>query len=95
MEPLERDKWLQDDADLKDILRPEKAIKYYPVIIKASSAGTLETLIREVENFSPHLHLIDYGIGPISEGDLQNASVLGAVIFGFNVGLHPSIEKKA
>ena len=44
---------------------------------------------------APHLHLIDYGVGPITEGDLQNASVMGAVIFGFNVGLHPPVETKA
>jgi len=65
------------------------------VILKSSSAGTLETLIKEVENIAPHLHLIDYGIGPISEADLKNASALGAVIFGFNVGLHPPVELKA
>jgi len=95
MEPLERNIFLQERADLKEILRPESAVKHYPVIIKASSAGTLETLIKEVEKVAPHLHLIDYGIGPITEGDMQNASVMGAVIFGFNVGLHPPVEKKA
>jgi translation initiation factor IF-2 len=82
-------------ADLKELLRPELAVKYYPVILKSSSAGTLETLISEVEKVAPHLHLIDYGVGPITEADLRNASAMGAVIFGFNVELHPPVEMKA
>lgn len=94
MDPLEREKSLKEKAELKEILRPESAIKHYPMIIKASSVGTLETLIREVEKAAPHLQLIDFGIGPISEADLRNAAKMGAVIFGFDVGIHPPIENK-
>ncbi len=101
MDPEEREKYLEDKNQLKDILRPdseEKGMKHYPLIIKASSAGTLETLITEVEKIMGDHHslqLIDFGIGAITEGDMQNAATSGAVIFGFDVGIHPPIEKKA
>jgi translation initiation factor IF-2 len=99
MTPEERKKYLDEKNQLKEIFRTEDLMyKHYPLIIKASSAGTLETLIHELDKRfrnSSTLQLIDYGIGPISEGDMANAVKTEAVIFGFDVGCHPPVEKKA
>ncbi len=43
------------------------------MIIKASTAGTLETLLKEVEkHIHSHnrVHILDYGVGPITEADM-------------------------
>jgi translation initiation factor IF-2 len=65
-------------------------------MIKASTAGTLEALLREAErvignNF--RVDIIDYGVGAITEGDLLKAKQSGAVIFGFDVPCQPPIER--
>lgn len=44
MSDNEREKYTEEREKVKDVLRDE-VVKHYPIIIKASSAGTLETLI--------------------------------------------------
>jgi hypothetical protein len=44
--PLERAKYLEEKRKLMELLRGEEA-KRFPIIVKASSAGTLETLLLE------------------------------------------------
>jgi len=48
MEEEELEKYKEDKQKLKEVFRDEE-IKHYPIIIKASSAGTLETLLNEAD----------------------------------------------
>jgi Translation-initiation factor 2 len=43
---------------LKEVYRDEE-IKHYPIIIKASSAGTLETLLKETEKLIKGIYRIN------------------------------------
>jgi translation initiation factor IF-2 len=62
---------------LKEVYRDED-VKHYPVILKASSAGTLETLLTEAEKVvgqnNYRISIIDYSVGPVTEGDMTNAA---------------------
>lgn len=46
-------------------------------MIKASSAGVLETLLKEAEKVvgtqNYRISIIDYSVGPITEGDMNSA----------------------
>ncbi len=78
---------------MKEVFRDED-IRHYPIILKASTAGVLETLISETEKLINGLYrvnVIDYSVGPITEGDLTNAAQTGAVIFGFDVPCNPIV----
>ena len=60
---------------MKEVFRDED-IRHFPLIIKASTAGTLETLLQEADKFIKgvyRINVIDYSVGPITEGDLNNA----------------------
>lgn len=52
-------------------------LKHYPIMIKASSAGVLETLLKEAEKVvgtqNYRISIIDYSVGPITEGDMNSA----------------------
>lgn len=82
---------------MKEIFRDED-VKHFPLIIKASTAGTLETLLKETEKITLgvyRINIIDYSVGPITEGDLANAASTGAVIVGFDVPATTIVQKSA
>ncbi len=41
------------------------------------------------------INVIDYSVGPITEGDLSNAASTGGVIFGFDVSCNPVVSKSS
>lgn len=97
MSEHERLKYQEDKLKLKEVFRDED-VKHFPVIVKASTAGTLETLLSEVDKMIKgiyRINVIDYSVGPITEGDLSNAAQTGAVIFGFDVTCNPIVTKSA
>ena len=44
-------------------------------------------------NGTYRLSILDYGVGPVTESDIQNALLTGAVIFGFDVDCKLPVEK--
>lgn len=60
-----------------------------PILIKADVLGTIEAIEHELNNFTSEricVRVIDTGVGPISESDVQNVSATkDAIIVGFNV----------
>ncbi len=93
-----RQKYEQDRLKLKEVYRDEE-VKHYPIILKASSAGTLETLLTEAEKVvgsnNYRISIIDYSVGPVTEGDMSNAQQSGAIILGFDVPCSPMVVKSA
>ena len=68
------------------------------MIIKAASAGALETVLKEIQKTiisSDKISIIDSGVGPISESDIKNAEHSEAFIFGFNVPASDVVQRKA
>jgi translation initiation factor IF-2 len=97
MEDEERVKYQEEKLKLKEVFRDED-VKHFPIIIKASTAGTLETLLQETEKLikgTYRVNVIDYQVGPITEGDLSNAHQTGAIILGFDVACTPMVAKGA
>jgi Translation-initiation factor 2 len=75
MDEEERKQYQEEKLKLKEVFRDED-VKHYPIIIKASTAGVLETLLKETDKFIKGIYrvnVIDYSVGPITEGDLSNA----------------------
>ena len=75
MSEEEKSEYIDEKQKLQEVLRNDN-LKYYPLIIKASTAGTLETLLKEAEKVIAGLNrvqIIDFGVGPVTEGDMQHA----------------------
>jgi len=75
MDDDERTRYQEEKLKLKEVFRHED-VKHFPLIVKASTAGTLETLLQETDKLIKGLYrvnVIDYSVGPITEGDLNNA----------------------
>lgn len=97
MSEQEKLKYQEEKLKLKEVFRDED-VRHFPIILKASTAGTLETLMQEVEKVIKgiyRINVIDYSVGPITEGDLSNASSTGGVIFGFDVSCNPIVTKSS
>lgn len=93
MDDQEKAKYTEEKMKLKEVFRDED-IKHFPIILKASTAGVLETLLTETDKLIRGLYrvnIIDYQVGPITEGDLTNAAQTGAVVFGFDVPCNPMV----
>jgi translation initiation factor IF-2 len=61
---------------LREAFRNEE-IKHFPIMIKASTAGALETLIKETERVIYgvyRINIIDASVGPLSEADITAAA---------------------
>lgn len=71
---------------------------HQPIILKAPSSGTLETVLKEVNKTimsTDRISIIDSGVGPITEADVTVAEQAGAFIFGFNVPVSDTAERRA
>ena len=77
MDPESRSQYEQERQQLKEVYRDED-VKHFPIMLKASSAGTLETLLQEAEKIvgqnNYRISIIDYSVGPVTEGDMTNAA---------------------
>ena len=92
LEELDEDEAMQKQAEkakLKALFRQDDDdVKYYPLIIKANQAGSLETLLTEtVKIIGQHwqVSILESSVGPITEADITQAQSTGAVIIGFDV----------
>ena len=97
MDDNERKQYQEERLKLKEVFRDED-VKHFPLIIKASTAGVLETLLKETDKHIKGIYrvnVIDYSVGPITEGDLSNAAQTGAVILGFDVAAAPTVVRSA
>lgn len=86
----------KEKARVRDLFRDD-SVGYCPIMIKASQAGALETLLAEAEkiignNFK--ISIVDTGVGPLTEKDLATASQTGAIIFGFDIPVPPGVQSK-
>ncbi|CAG9863584.1 unnamed protein product [Phyllotreta striolata] len=67
------------------------------ILIKADVDGTLEAILNVVDTYESNLckiELINYGIGSISENDIELAETFNGIIYGFNVDLPQNLKNK-
>ena len=76
MDDDEMIKYNMEKTMLREAFRNEE-IKHYPIMIKASTAGALETLIKETERViygTYRINIIESSVGPLSEADITAAA---------------------
>ena len=102
MEEMDEDELLAaqaEKAQLKAMFREDdNESNYFPIIIKANQAGSLETLLTETTKIiGQHyqVSILESGVGPISEADINQATSTGATIIGFDVPCSQTNIKKA
>lgn len=96
MDESEINRMEREKARVRDLFRDD-SVGYCPIVIKASQAGALETLLAEAQkiignNFK--INVVDTGVGPLTERDLATASQTGAIIFGFDVAVPPNLQNR-
>lgn len=96
-EPVEEN----DLAFLADLLadaKTEDEIKFLNVVLKTDSQGTLEAATHELVNLNDEevqIKVIDSGVGPITERDVQTAKAARAVVLGFQVDVPKKVSDLA
>ena len=70
----------------------------YPIILKADTQGSLEAIeqvLQTIQSDEIVLKIIQKGVGPITEKDIQTAQTAKATVYGFNVYPTQSAEQLA
>lgn len=61
------------------------------VIIKADVHGSVEAILDVFDTFDAsnlcHLNIVHYGVGPVTDGDIELAKTFNAIIYGFSIQL--------
>ena len=66
----------------------EAGVQEFPILVKADVQGSAEAIVQALEklgNDEVSARIVHYGVGGISESDVQLATASRAVIMGFNV----------
>jgi len=76
----------------------EGELKELPVLVKADVQGSAEAIVQalgKLGNDEVRARVIHYGVGGVSEPDVQLAAASGAVILGFNVRANKQAREAA
>ena len=76
-----------DQMSMENILDQREKLK---LILKADVNGTLEAILQNIDQES--VTLLAYGIGPITENEVELARTAGALIIGFDVKTPKSVK---
>uniref|UniRef100_A0A7N8X0S1 Translation initiation factor IF-2, mitochondrial n=1 Tax=Mastacembelus armatus TaxID=205130 RepID=A0A7N8X0S1_9TELE len=70
-----------------------------PVIIKGDVDGSVEAILNVVDSYDAQqqceLEVVHFGIGDVSENDVNMADTFAGSIYGFNVGASSSVQQLA
>ncbi|XP_051939901.1 translation initiation factor IF-2, mitochondrial isoform X2 [Hippocampus zosterae] len=70
-----------------------------PLVIKADVDGSLEAILNIVDSYDAEhqcrLDVVHFGIGDVSENDLNMAETFGGSVYGFNVAASKAIRQAA
>ncbi|KAH0568056.1 translation initiation factor IF-2, mitochondrial isoform X1 [Cotesia glomerata] len=88
-EPGPRKKEIQDDDGIPRL----------NVLVKGDVVGSVEAILDVFDTYGDenrcHLDVVHYGIGPVSEDDVELAKAFDAIIYTFNVNAPKKIEELA
>lgn len=82
-------------ASLINSAKTEEEIKYLNVVLKTSTAGTMEAVTEQLENLDSDkvkVKVILSGVGKISEKDIQAAKAAYGIVIGFQVQPEKSVR---
>ncbi|XP_072743834.1 mitochondrial translation initiation factor 2 [Anoplolepis gracilipes] len=69
------------------------------IIIKGDVAGSVEAILDVFNTYGSddkcRLSIVHYGVGPVTETDLQIAEAFNAIIYSFNVGTMKDLKEEA
>uniref|UniRef100_A0A8C6EQM2 Translation initiation factor IF-2, mitochondrial n=1 Tax=Marmota marmota marmota TaxID=9994 RepID=A0A8C6EQM2_MARMA len=95
MKYLER----KEQRPLKPKEKIERDSNVLPLIIKGDVDGSVEAILNIMDTYDAshecQLDLVHYGVGDISENDVNLAETFDGVIFGFNVNVSNVIQQSA
>jgi translation initiation factor IF-2 len=99
MDEEEKNEYDANQSMIKQLFRndSEDIQQYYPIIIKAKESGVLETLLTETNKIIRGVYqitIVQTGVGPINEADLNAAIATGATILGFDIPVPGPIEAR-
>ncbi|KMQ95956.1 translation initiation factor if- mitochondrial [Lasius niger] len=79
--------------------RPDDGIPTINIIVKGDVAGSVEAILDVFNTYGSddkcRLSIVHYGVGPVTETDLQIADAFGAIIYPFNVGVMKDLKEEA
>ncbi|XP_069350241.1 translation initiation factor IF-2, mitochondrial [Eulemur rufifrons] len=89
----------KEQKPLKPKEKLERDSNILPVIIKGDVDGSVETLLNIMDTYDAshecELELVHFGVGDISENDVNLAETFNGVIYGFNVNASNVIQQSA
>ncbi|KAM9491125.1 translation initiation factor IF-2, mitochondrial [Salvelinus alpinus] len=108
-EPLAHLSWRQRKSALYKAnkklmaMRPSEKLESQelslPLIVKGDVDGSVEAILNILESYDAHsqcqMEVVHFGIGDVSENDLNLAETFSGTIYGFNVGVNKSIQQMA
>lgn len=68
------------------------------LVIKSDVDGTLEAVLNTLDTYDLtdcKMDLVHYGVGAVTENDIELASTFKALIYAFNIGCPPQIQELA
>ncbi|XP_014468945.1 PREDICTED: translation initiation factor IF-2, mitochondrial [Dinoponera quadriceps] len=69
------------------------------IVIKGDVAGSVETILDVFNTYGSddkcQLSIVHYGVGPVTETDLQMAETFDAIVYHFNVGIPKNLQEEA
>ncbi|XP_004710272.1 translation initiation factor IF-2, mitochondrial [Echinops telfairi] len=85
------------------VFRPKEKVErdsnVLPIIIKGDVDGSVEAILDLVDTYDASheckLDLVHFGVGDITENDVNLAGTFGGVIYGFNVNASNAIQQSA
>jgi translation initiation factor IF-2 len=89
----------QQSISKSGIRNPKSGAADLPLILKASDAGSLEALqvvLQSIEGAAEKgLHIVEAGVGDITDGDVKHAVATGATIVGFKTRVDKAAQNLA
>ncbi|CAL7949981.1 unnamed protein product [Xylocopa violacea] len=77
----------------------ENTVPAVNIIVKGDVAGSVETLLDIFDTYKYdnicRLDIVHYGVGSITESDIELAETFNAIIYGFNINKNKMIVEKA
>ncbi|EGI69934.1 PREDICTED: translation initiation factor IF-2, mitochondrial [Acromyrmex echinatior] len=78
--------------------RPDDEKPKLNIVIKGDVAGSVEAILDVFNTYGSddkcELNVIHYGVGPVTETDLQMADMFNAIIYPFNVGVMKNLQQE-
>uniref|UniRef100_A0ABI7VS78 Mitochondrial translational initiation factor 2 n=1 Tax=Felis catus TaxID=9685 RepID=A0ABI7VS78_FELCA len=89
----------KEQKPLKTKEKEEKDSNVLPIIIKGDVDGSVEAIVNIMDTYDAshecELELVHFGVGDVSENDVNLAETFHGVIYGFNVNAGNVIQKSA